>query len=628
MIVPAGDNTAAAGNGTYQADHTVIYFEPGVHTLRRGMWTGTGTAYVGGYTTTAGSAILDGKGTAGLDGSDSATPNETWEYLTIRNFGSDRDGTVLGNVNGAAFSSGNTYRFDTIGPNQYNGSGVGGQDNGGGYGISFYSNTTIDHDCLVQNSQGAFNGSGGYDNVVSNNEISRNGLGEYPDNGDNPHSCGCTAGGKLLDNLNSSVTGNWVHNNYNTGIWADFDNTGLNISNNYVVANWGAGIAVEGSYNTQITGNTLVGNGWASEGPWPSSPYRCFSGTSCTNGIGPVTGAGGGLPYSALELDNSGGNANLSTVAVPGSVPVPGCSGHCTVTSRYAGRLLVQGNVLTDNFGGVGVYTDTDRYPGNVDSDSACSVPLGTGPAGQQPNSSTYYQQTKELQTTSSTAAISGTSVTTPAGMVTVCGNYGGAQADAAPGGTQHAPSPGMAVFDMNAGTLLGTVAATPAPTATSFTLTRAPGNATGVRLLVSAYGGCGPADYFGGALNTASGHPAAHYWDNCIWGSRNITVTGNTFSMNAASVNGCTTANLCGYMMAIAFNAGVPKLVQFFDAYSNLIARASHGLGNVWSGNTYRWSGGGPGGWQFQAGLQGNQVTQAQWRAAPLGQDAGSSFP
>ena len=73
--------------------------------------------------------------------------------------------------------------------------------------------------------------------------------------------------------------------------------------------NWGVGIAVEGSYNTQITGNTLVGNGWASEGPWPSSPYRCFGGTSCTNGIGPVTGAGGGLPYSALELDNSGGNA-------------------------------------------------------------------------------------------------------------------------------------------------------------------------------------------------------------------------------------------------------------------------------------------------------------------------------
>ena len=65
-VVPAGDNTAAGGNNTYGADHTVIYFEPGVHTLRKGMYTGTGTAYVGGYTATAGYAILDGKGTPGV----------------------------------------------------------------------------------------------------------------------------------------------------------------------------------------------------------------------------------------------------------------------------------------------------------------------------------------------------------------------------------------------------------------------------------------------------------------------------------------------------------------------------------------------------------------------------------
>ena len=119
-VVPAGDNTAAGGNATYRADHTVIYFEPGVHTLRKGIYTGTGTAYVGGYTATAGYAILDGKGTAGADGSDTANADETWEYLTVRNFGSNQNGTVLGNVNGAAFSSGNTYRFDTIGPNEYN----------------------------------------------------------------------------------------------------------------------------------------------------------------------------------------------------------------------------------------------------------------------------------------------------------------------------------------------------------------------------------------------------------------------------------------------------------------------------------------------------------------------------
>ena len=34
-------------------------------------------------------------------------------------------------------------------------------------------------------------------------------------------------------------------------------------------------------------------------------------------------------------------------------------------------------NDLQNDFGGVMVYTDTNRYPGNIDQDSACSVPLG-----------------------------------------------------------------------------------------------------------------------------------------------------------------------------------------------------------------------------------------------------------
>jgi len=77
--------------------------------------------------------------------------------------------------------------------------------------------------------------------------------------------------------------------------------------------------------------------------------------------------------------------------------------------------------------------------------------------------------------------------------------------------------------------------------------------------------------------------------------------------------------------MMTAAFNAGVPKLMQFFDAYQTYIADATGGLGNVWSDNAYQWSG--SGGWQFEAGAQGNLVSLAQWRAAPYHQDAGSTF-
>jgi hypothetical protein len=66
---------------------------------------------------------------------------------------------------------------------------------------------------------------------------------------------------------------------------------------------------------------------------------------------------------------------------------------------------------------------------------------------------------------------------------------------------------------------------------------------------------------------------------------------------------------------------------MQYFDNYANVIANAAGGLGNVWSGNTYKWTGGGPGQWQFEAGLQGTKITLAQWQGAPYHQDAGSTF-
>ena len=53
VVVPAGNNTAAASAGVYIVNHTVVYFEPGVHRIENGMFTGHNSAYVGGYTATA-----------------------------------------------------------------------------------------------------------------------------------------------------------------------------------------------------------------------------------------------------------------------------------------------------------------------------------------------------------------------------------------------------------------------------------------------------------------------------------------------------------------------------------------------------------------------------------------------
>ena len=644
VVVPAGNNTAAAGNGAYMLNEAVIYFEPGRHTIQTVMYAGNHSAYVGGYTAGRGKAIITGVngGTTSGDGgnylasekpSAHGTVGNTWEYLSIKNYASSVNNGVMGNANDYGTSDGDTYKYDTIGPNNYGYTGpdsppATGESSGGGYGIMVGSYTTITDDCLTENAQGAFGGSAGIDDVIANDEISRNGLGIYPDSagsGGSPHYCGCSGGGKLFYSVNADIVNNWIHDNYNVGVWLDFDNTGTLISHNYISSNWAEGITVEASYNSVISYNTLVGNGWASDGSWPTGVRggTCYGGVSCTQGYGPVTGRGGGNPYSAIYLPNTGGDSALSTVSVPASVTVPGCASSCTVTSRYSGTFTVTGNRLINNFGGVGIYTDTNRFPDNLNDDSSCSDPLG---AMDQANSATYYPQTKVLQTGADTA-VSGRSVTSAGRTKTLCSDYG-APADPQANWQQAAAAPraGMAVFDERTGKFLGNIADVNG--ANSFTLSQSPGTGygRGDPLLLSAYGGCGPADYFSGRPGVASGHPSADYWDHCIWGSRNVVVRDNMFSLDASAVTGCTTANMCGYQQLVAFNGGVPALMQYWFSYTSYIARASGGLGNVFSDNAYTWSGGGPGRWRFTGGNFGTNLSQSAWTSAD-GQDSGSSF-
>ena len=320
-----------------------------MHIIQSGMDTGDNSVYIGGYTHGSGMAIINGvnggtpTGLGGVPLSGSSpgvvSANQTWEYLTIKNYAASQNSAVMGNEDGGAFDSGNTYKYNTIGPNEYGWAGDNvrpnhGKSSGGGYAIGLADNTTIKHNCLMQNAQGAFNG-GGVNDVISHNEISWNGLGEYPDNGGaggSPYGCGCSGGGKLFFAVNPVVTYNYVHDNYNTGIWLDFDNTGANISHNYIAANWGGGIAYEASYNANISDNTLVGNGWSSDGAWPQGVggRTCYGGVSCTNGLGPITGHGGGFPYAAIDLSNSGGNNNLKVITIPS------CKSHCAINPSTA----------------------------------------------------------------------------------------------------------------------------------------------------------------------------------------------------------------------------------------------------------------------------------------------------
>ena len=135
----------------------------------------TTSAYVGGYTAAGEGHPRRGgrrhqRHREGRRPARNSTPSsgnnvyDTWEYLTIRNFTSSLNSSVMGNVNGGAGGSdiGDVYEYDTIGPNEYgyqgdNAAPKTGESSGGGYAIDAGSNTTIEHDCLTRNAQGAFN---------------------------------------------------------------------------------------------------------------------------------------------------------------------------------------------------------------------------------------------------------------------------------------------------------------------------------------------------------------------------------------------------------------------------------------------------------------------------------------
>ena len=218
------------------------------------------------------------------------------------------------------------------------------------------SGNTIEHNCLTGNGQYAFNAyqnpgdpqestvTGGPQNIVlSDNEISYNdtcnweafskfpvrtpagcaGAGQFD-------GCGCSGGGKFWQDQNVTVKGNYVHDNYGVGIWADTNNDGFDIEGNYFSANYAEALIYEISYNALIKGNTFTDNAWG-------------------------TGAAdSGFPDSAVYISESGGDSR-----------VPNSFGYST--------LAIEGNTFTDNWGGVVLWENANRFCSDG-SDDACTL--------------------------------------------------------------------------------------------------------------------------------------------------------------------------------------------------------------------------------------------------------------
>jgi hypothetical protein len=322
VTIPAGDDshTAIVANYTMKPN-TVYWFAPGVHTLGPGQYAqiqaAPGDTFIG-----APGAVLDGQRNndyAFATNSDygiTADTGVTIEYLTIENFAAGQGEAVVGQGG----YDGWIVKYNLI------------KDNPKGAGVALGTNSTVTDNCLTNNGQYGFNSFQSRHVTFTHNEVSFNdSAGEYDHPGGANPDCGCAGGGKFWQTIDATVAGNYVHDNGDPGLWADTDNAGFDISDNFIANNYGEGIMYEISYNARIADNTLIGND-VGAGAHNETPE---------------------FPGSAIYISESGSDPQVPT--------------------RYNQQFLISGNVLTDNWGGVTLYDSAYRACG-ISNDAVCTL--------------------------------------------------------------------------------------------------------------------------------------------------------------------------------------------------------------------------------------------------------------
>ncbi len=353
VTLPAGTNSNAAVG----APNTTYWLAPGTHTVGTGQFgqfqPANGDTYVG-----APGAVINGQNANDYAFVSNAT-GVTVEYLTIENFVAPQSEGVVNQNSASNWTIGN----DTI------------QNNPNGAGAMLGTNDVLTNSCLTKNGQYGFQSysAAGPSNVtVTNNEVSYNDTQNYTAN---TSGCGCAGGAKFWDTNGATVTGNYVHDNEDVGLWADTNNRGFDISYNYIANNYAEGIMYEISYNALISHNDLVGN-------------AVGAGSRGTSNL-----------YAAIYVSESG-----SDPRVPGP---------------YGNSFAITDNIFTDNWSGVNAWESSNRYCGSPDNSSAtyctlvdpsvytvasCAAHVPTSSPGQTPD---YYDncrwKTQNLSITGNT---------------------------------------------------------------------------------------------------------------------------------------------------------------------------------------------------------------------------------
>lgn len=302
------DATAARPAGT------TFWLAPGTHTLGTSEFSQVvpkeGNTYIG-----APGAVLDGQRINRYAFTQKAA-NVTIRHLTIRRFGVIRGNRNEGVVNHDS-GTGWTIERNTVTENA-------------GAGVFIGSDNVVRFNCLKDNGQYGFSmwkprvpGASAITNItLEGNEIAGNNTDAWETVISN---CGCTGGGKFWDVGGATIIGNWVHHNRGVGLWPDTNDIGFRIEGNYINDNDNEGLFYEISYNALIKNNTFKRNALVKG--------KAFA------------DRGSPFPVAAVYLSEAGGDARLN-----GGV--------------YS-TLEVTGNLFEDNWGGVALWENADRFCGS-----------------------------------------------------------------------------------------------------------------------------------------------------------------------------------------------------------------------------------------------------------------------
>ncbi len=303
MVVRPAEDVAAVSDR--HPEGTTFWLTPGTHHLADGRYSQVqpkdGNRYVG-----APGAILDGRRRNQYAFGGSASGVRV-EYLTVQRFGSPGESNGEGVVNHDA-GTGWVMSHLTIQRNA-------------GAGVLLGDDNVLESSCLRDNGQYGFSAYApdGVSNItVRDNEITRNNTDDWERR---QPGCGCAGGGKFWDARHVVVAGNYIHDNRGPGIWSDTNNAGHLYSGNYISENDAEGLIYEISYNAAVVGNTFALNGRVAGAANP------------------------GFPTGAIYLSEAGSDTRVPT--------------------EYGSALEVAHNVFLDNWGGVVVWENADRFAGS-----------------------------------------------------------------------------------------------------------------------------------------------------------------------------------------------------------------------------------------------------------------------